>query len=557
MPFIVASGHLCYTVYANIREAYRLLKPVERKGGPVEERLDSWKEIASYLGRDIRTVQRWARDRSLPIHHLPGGARPRVFSLQSEIDTWLGTVTDGSSTVPVSIAVLPFLCLSCAPKDQFFGDGLAEDVINELVRIPGLRVMARTSSFAVAEKGRGDVRKIGAQLGTTWLLEGSVRREGKRVRVSAQLVNTRDGFHSWSESYDREITGLFEIQDEIARSIAHALELKLTHARTVTETPDFQAYDLWVRGRALSQRFTPVAFAQARECYERAITRDPGFARPYFGLADLLFSGAQFGVAVPPEVVPRARAAIVTSLELDQQFGEAHAVLGIFRGLLDYDWAGSDASFKRALELSPGSATVLSRHAWFNLVPQMQVATALEQAKRAVALDPLSPLAHGHLGLTFVVAREYARAVESCRTAVQLAPGLWWLHWFYATALLLQGRSALGLKHSRMVYEQIHQPLIIGAMAAIYGLFFQRRKAQQLLAELEELSDIMIVPPQAFALAYLGLGDDRVFEWLDRAIDARDPIVTHLPSMPIYDPIRNDPRFQVLLARMGLDRANS
>jgi len=468
----------------------------------------------------------------------------------------LGTAEAESNTALLSIAVLPFVCLTGAPEDQFFGDGLADDVINELVRIPGLRVIARTSSFAAAEKGYDDVRTIGTQLGTKWLVEGSVRRRGYRVRVSAQLVNTGDGFHAWSESYDRELTDLFEIQDEIARSIARALELELTHSRTVTDAPDPRAYDLWVRGRAISQRFTPAAFAQARDCYERAITRDPRFARPYFGLADLLFYGAQFGVAVPQDVVPRAREAIVTSLELDPQFGEAHAVLGIFRGHLDYDWAAADACFNRALQLSPGSATVLSRHAWYNLVPKMQIAGALEQAKRAVALDPLSPLAHGYLGLTFVVARQYPRAVEACRTALQLAPGLWWLHWFYATALLLQGRRGLGLKHSRMVYEQLHQPLIIGAMAAVYGLFFQRGMAQQLLAELEEMSGTTSIPPQAIALAYLGLGDDRVFEWLDRAIDARDPMVTHLPSMPIYDSIRDDPRFQLLLARMGLAGAN-
>ncbi len=516
------------------------------------DRLDSWKEIAAYLGRDVRTVQRWARDRSLPVHRLPGGTRPRVFALRSEIDSWLGTAGTGSGDAPASIAVLPFTCLSSGPEDRFFGDGLADDVINELVRIKDLRVVARTSSFAAAEMGPRDVRAIGARLGTTWLLEGSVRRDRRRVRVSAQLVNTRDGFHAWSESYDRELNDLFAIQDDIARSIAHALELKLTHARLVADAPNLVAYDLWVRGRALSQQFTPEAFAEARDCYEKAIARDPSFARPYFGLADLLFYGAQFGVAVPPEVVPRAREAIVASLELDPQFGEAHAVLGVFRGILDYDWTGADACFRRALELSPGSAAVLSRHAWHNLVPQMRLAAALEQTTQAVALDPLSPRAHGSLGLTLVAARQYERAAESCRSALQLAPGLWWLHWFYATALLLQGRLALGLKHARHVYEQVRQPLVVGAMAAIHGLFFRRRDAERLLGELEQMSRTMSVPPQAFALAYLGLGDDRVFEWLDRAIAARDPIVTHLPSMPIYDSIRGDPRFKVLLAKMGL-----
>ncbi len=515
------------------------------------ERFDSWKAIAAYLGREVRTVQRWAKARHLPVHRLPGGQRPRVFALKSEIDAWLRASGPVSSARTVSVAVLPFVNLAGDAEDRLFGDGLADDVINQLVRIPGLRVIARTSSFACAA-GRRDVREIGAQLGAAWLVEGSVRRDRQRVRVSAQLVNTRDGRYAWSECYDRDLTDIFAIQDEIARSIALALKFTLTPQRVAAGPTDLVAYDLWVKGRALSQQFTPEAFAEARECYEAAIARDAHFARPHFGLADLLFYGAQFGVAEPPAVVPRAREAIVRSLELDERFGEAHAVLGIFRGLLDYDWPGAEAAFRRAFELSPGSASVLSQHAWYHLVPRMQVAAAVEEAQRAVTLDPLSPSAHGLLGLVLVVARQYDRACDACRTAVQLAPGLWWLHWFYGTALLSQGSVDEAMRQCWQVYEEIRQPLVIGAMSAVCGLSSQRQKARDLLRELGEMARNTNVPPFAFALAYLGLGDDRVFEWLDRAVTARDPIATHLPSMPLYDGLRGDPRFPVLLAKMGL-----
>ena len=516
------------------------------------ERLESWKEIATYLGREVRTVQRWALDRGLPVHRLPGGDRPRVFSLKSEVDNWLhggpSRRPDGHTTV----AVLPFLNLSGDPEGQFFGDGLADDVINALVKIPGLRVTARTSSFFFGDRGR-DVREIGRRLGARWLIEGSVRRDGGRVRVSAQLVNAGDGFHAWSEVFDRKLTDLFSIQDDIAEAIASALQMKLAIGRlSGRPTADLQAYDLWVKGRSISYQFTPAALALARDCYDAAIARDPSFARPYFGLADLLFNGVQFGLVPSQGALPTIHSAITRSLQLDDGFHEAHALMGVVRGILDYDWVGAAASFQRALELGPGSATVLIQHAWYHLVPRMEIARAVEQAQQAVTLDPLSPRVHGQLGLVWMTARDYTRAVQECRVAVDLAPGLWWTHWVYGTALLLQGRFAQGLRESRRLYEEIHHPMVVGAMALIAGLMLRRTLARTFVEELEAMSRTMDVPPTAFALAYIGLGDDRMFEWLNKAIDARDPVMTHLPSMPLYDGIRDDPRFKALLVRMNL-----
>jgi TolB-like protein len=518
----------------------------------VGERLDSWKEIAKYLGREVRTVQRWAVSRRLPVHHLPGGGRPRVFSLKTEIDAWLKAGLQKPAGETPSVAVLPFLNLSASEGNSYFGDGLAEELINALVRIPGLRVIARTSSFAFSKRGH-DVREIGTQLGTEWLLEGSVRRDRRRVRVAAQLINTRDGCHAWSECYERRLTDIFDIQEELARSIASALKVKLS-APVSSERPteDLTAYDLWVKGRSISQQFTLEAFTQARECFESALARDPCFARPYFGLAELLFYGVQFGLTPQPDDLPRIRTAIARSLQLDDRNGEAHALQGVCLGLLDHDWAAAESSFQRAMALIPGSSLVLSEHAWYHLVPRMRLTEALDHAQQAVALDPLSPLARGVLGLVWVAARKYPRAVEECRKAVELAPTLWWLRWFYGTALLMNARFIQGYREFQVAYAKIHQPLIVGAMALVYGLSLRRKKAKALLSELQKMSKTEYVPPAAYALAYLGIGDDRVFEWLEKAIDARDPIVTHLPSMPMYDGIRDDPRFQALLVRMHL-----
>ena len=516
------------------------------------ERLESWKEIAAYLGREVRTVQRWAAERGLPVHHLPGGVRPRVFSVASELDAWLQVRTAPNRTEPVSVAVLPFLNLSGSPDGQYFGDGLADDIINALVRIPGLRVIARTSSFVFTDRGR-DVHEIGRRLGATWLIEGSVRRERKRIRVSAQLVNARDGFHAWSERFERQLQDLFAIQDEIARAVASALQVKLAIGAPVRrQTTDVGAYDLWVKGRSISQQFTPAAVAQARECYEAAIARDPSFARPYFGLADLLFAAVQFGLAEPRDALPQLRGAIRRSLELDDSCPEAHALHGVILGTLDYDWRGAEAAFERALAIGPSSATVLIQHAWFHLVPRRQITLALDEARQAVALDPLSAIVRGRLGLVRMAGRQYGLAVDDCRAAVELAPGHWWAHWFYGTALLLQGRLADGFNESQRIYDEVHQPLAVGAMALLHGVFGRKAQARRFLAELETMSRTTPVPPMAWAFGYIGAGDDRMFDWLNRAIDARDPVVTHLPSMPFYDGIRDDPRFQALLVRMNL-----
>jgi TolB-like protein/tetratricopeptide (TPR) repeat protein len=520
----------------------------------VGQRLGSWKEIAAYLERDVRTVQRWARDRRLPVHRLPGGPRPRVFSLRPELDAWLqgGPSRPRPPDEATSVAVLPFLNLTGAPEGEWFGDGLADDVINALVHVPGLRVTARTSSFAFAGQRR-DVRKIGARLNASWLLEGSVRRHGERVRVSAQLVSARDGCHAWSESYDRRLTDVLGVQDDIAHSIALALQVTLSPGPPAPRPAgDLAAYHLWTKGRSYSQQFTGEAFGKARRCFEAALALDPRFARAHHALAELLFYGAQFGLSPAPDEVSRVRQEVVRAVELDPHLGEAHALLGVVQGHLGYEWGEAEASFARALELCPGSAAVLSQHAWYHLVPRMRIDEALAEAQQAAALDPLSPFVRGRHGLVLVAARQYARAAGECRRALQLANGLWWLHWFYGTALLLQGRTGPGVRRMRMVYEKVHQPLVVGGMALVYGLFDTRGKARQMLAELEAMARRGYVPPAAFALAYVGLGDDRAFEWFGKAIDAHNPIATHLPFMPLYDGLRKDPRFRVLLAKMNL-----
>ncbi len=518
----------------------------------MSERLDSWKEIAGYLRRDVRTVQRWAAERGLPVHRVPGGEKPRVFALKSELEAWLRT-SPAEPAEPPSVAVLPFANLTGDKENEYFSDGLADEVINALVRVPGLRVTARTSAFAFRGKEQ-DVREIGARLGAAALLEGSVRREANRVRVSAQLVSAEDRHHLWSECYDRELAGIFAIQDEIARAIALALKVRLAPGPLVERpTEDLEAYHLWLKGRCAGLQYTPEGVARARECFTAALARDPRFPLPYVSLADLLFQAATFGFIRPAEAARQVKEAVLKALALDDRLGEAHALLGVLRGVLEYDWVGAGRAFERALELSAGAATVLVRHAWNFLVPKLRIAEALEEMREAAVRDPLSPVVHSYFGLVLTAARDYGPAAEECQIAVELAPGLWMPHWFLGWALIFQGKTEEGVLHCRYPYDHYpREPLSPGGMCLVYGWVGCMDAARRMFSELEQIARTAWVPPLAFVWAYLGLRDDRVYDWLEKAIDDRDPAVTHMPFMPIYDGLRGDPRFQALLQRIGL-----
>jgi tetratricopeptide (TPR) repeat protein len=398
------------------------------------------------------------------------------------------------------------------------------------------------------------VREIGVRLGASTLLEGSVRRDGNRVRVSAQHVSALNGYHLWSECYDREFADIFAIQENIARAIALALRLQPSPKPIVERlTDDMEAYKLWLQGRHAAAQLTPQSVANARECFVAAIARDPQFPLPYLAIAELLFDASQFGMVPPAEAVSEAKAAVLKTLSLNDALGEAHALLGSLLGILEYDWAGAERSFDKALQLSPGSSIVLLRHAWHFLVPKLRIAEALAQMRRAVTHDPLSPYLHSIFGLILTVAHEYDPAVAECRTALELAPEFNPARWFLGAALILQGKKDEGLVECRKVLDLWGiRPMVAAGMCVIYGMLGRANEAQKMFAEFTELARKAWVPQLAYAWAYLGLHDERVFEWLEKAIDARDPAVTHMPSMPIYDSIREDPRFRKLLAKMDL-----
>ena len=347
-----------------------------------------------------------------------------------------------------SVAVLPLVNLSPDRENEYFSDGMTEELITALGKVEGLRVAARTSAFAF--KGTdADVREIGAKLNVGTVLEGSVRRAGRRLRLSAQLVSTKDGYHIWSEEYDRELADVFAVQDELARAIVGALRVTLQRpagaALVKAGTADLEAHDLYLQGRFQWNQRTYQSLPQAVRYFERAIARDSGYAEAWAALAEAYVLLPIYGASPTAFAHPRARTAALRALALDSTLGTAHAALGVSREQYEYDWAGAERELRRALALDPGSATA---HQWYAeyLSVVGRDAEARREAERAVALDPLSPIVRVDQALTLARGRHFDEAIAVLRQVVETDPDFSaarnQLGWVYLGAGRLQEAKA-------------------------------------------------------------------------------------------------------------------
>ena len=527
------------------------------------ERLDSWKEIGSYLNRDARTAQRWERTKRLPVRRLPGGDMARVYALKSELDAWRSSrgiyLQPESQPLPPeaapapSVAVLPFLNLA-SDRDQYFADGLADEIITALSRVPVLRVTARTSSFAFRGKER-DIREIGRRLNAGTVLEGSFRRSGSRIRVTAQLVETSEGYHLWSERFDRDLTDVFSIQDDITRAIVNAVRVRLTHALRPATPPTANpaAYHLWLKGRYHTLRQTPNEIFSSRELFGQAIAIDSGFARAHLGLAESWWEGAAFGLDRPREAVAIGRPSVLKALEIDPTLGEAYAMLGVYLAVHDFDWEAAERAFRRGLELSPGSSEVRTRYAAWLLEPNLRLDEARAQLDLALELDPLSSVIHGCLGHDLIFQRDFPRAAEELQLAVELEPCYWTAHVYLAGAYAFQGRFDKSIATLEKVLEAAGaSPLVIGSNACVHAVVGDRQRAEELRKLLIE-SSAHYLPALAVAWIHLGLGEpEPCLDWLEKAVYERDPLIVEFQPKPLYDSVRVHPRFQALLSTMCL-----
>lgn len=455
-----------------------------------------------------------------------------------------------------SIAVLPFANLSADKENEYFSDGLAEDIIDALTQVAGLRVMARTSAFAFRGKEQ-DVREIGARLNVESILEGSVRKAGNRIRVTAQLVKVSDSYHLWSQRYDREMTDVFAIQDEISQAIVEKLRVRLAGDRPLVKrhTENVEAYNLFLRGRHCVLRMTPEALAKGKEYLEQAIALDPDYALAYAGMAEYYWLSAFWGFRDPKQLLPKGKSAAMEAANRDDTLAEAHALSGILRGTADFDWVGAEQEFRRALELNPASPMVRYYYGHFFLRAMGRLDEALSEVRRAMELDPLSAMYNTCLAHLYYSRGQYDPAITQQRRAMDLEPSWYVPHWLLAIQYAHMGMFEKAIASAQKACELSGRNApTVGILANAYGLAGRPSEARALLEELTTLRRTTYVPPFAMAAVYRGLGEvDQALEWLEKGVEERDLIVvTGLRSEPRYIPFYGHPRFQALLHKMNL-----
>lgn len=454
-----------------------------------------------------------------------------------------------------SIAVLPFLNLSAEPDNEYFADGITEDVIAHLSKVRALRVISLNSVMPF--KGRKqNIEEIGAALNVTTLLDGSVRRAGDDVRIVAKLIDVASDQHLWAETYDRKLTDIFAIQTDVALKISAALKAELSHDETTRverpPTRDLQAYQLFLKGRQWFIDYTPGSFNQATDLFERAIARDPSFAAAWASLGLVYVESAEQGYLDPALAFSRADDATSNSLHLDSDLSAAHCTLGYLKTVRDFDWAGAEASFKRALELSPSNSDAYDLYG--RLCSGLErYDEAFDMQKRAYELDPL---AHRmDMVTTLLRAGRYAEALNAAEIGVALdrshpraSATLGW-------AYFLNERHDEGLAElERASALSAETTLWLSQLGEAYGLAGKMAKARSVLRNLERRAETGFVSPYHFAYVYTGLGQyDRAMDLLEEAVAKRTGPTYGIKGSFLLSRLHSHPRFRALLKEMNLD----
>jgi serine/threonine-protein kinase len=455
-----------------------------------------------------------------------------------------------------SIAVLPFLNLSADPDNEFFADGITDDVIAQLSKIRSIKVISRTSVMPFKQRER-NLREIGATLQVATLLEGSVRRSGNRVRILAQLIDADTDRHLWSETYDRELTDIFAIQSDVALQIAAALEAELSpeerHRIRKEPTGDVQAYQLYLMGRHCLNRWTQEGVEQGIEYLERAVERDPAYALAYTAIA-LAYTQLGIGIAgaLPPgEAYPRARTAAAKALELDPGLAEAHAMLGFLRFVCDYDWAGAEQDLRRAIELNPNSGAAYDT---FGLM-----LSALERYDEAIEVQvrahELDPLAHRlDRATTFLRAGRYSEALEIAIRVNQLDPHFAMARATLGWAYLYNGLPEQGLAElEKAVALAPDSTMFLAQLGQFLAQVGKTEQAREILRQLQQLSRERYVSPYHMAYVHAGLGEDeQAMDWLERAYAEGAGGIWGIKGSFLFNTLRSHPRFKALLKKMNL-----
>ena len=474
---------------------------------------------------------------------------PERYQSMTEVRTALESVAAKGAGQQPSIAVLPFANLSGDKEQEYFSDGLAEEIINALAQIPGLKVTARTSAFAFRGKEQ-DITKIAVALRVRTILEGSVRRAGNRIRVTAQLINATDGYHLWSQRYDRELADVFEVQDEIATAIAGALQAKLAPKPAAAERykPNLPAYEAYLRGRYHSDKAT---LDREKEYLEQAIALDPKFALPYCELATYYGVQATVGLQPASEAMPQLQAWAQKALDIDPSLSEAHTALARKAFLFDYDWNEAERRFSLALSRDPVPAITCRIYTVYKL-SLGRAREAEELIRRVVEADPLAVMNRFNLALIFETTGRAQEAEQEYRHILELDENFHLGWWGLAQSLFARGETSEAIR----CFEKAHSlaPFETRAVAALAGLLSrtgEKLRAEELLAKFGPPETYSV--PLAWAIFHLYCGEtEKAVDWWEKAIDQRDPNAVFWPRLTVGGAMRASPRWPALAKRMNL-----
>ncbi|HXU45710.1 MAG TPA: protein kinase [Thermoanaerobaculia bacterium] len=477
-----------------------------------------------------------------------------------EQESWTGPTSAYPSQTPVrpqpSIAVLSFKDMSPEQDQQYFCDGMAEELITSLSRVEGLRVASRTSTFELTKGGPTDLRTVRERLGVSTILEGSVRKAGLRLRITVRLVNATDGYELWSDQYDRELEDIFAVQEEIARQIVETLRPKLLAevGPLVQPAGGFEAYNLYLKGRFHWNQRTEAGLKKSIELFEQAAAADPTYARAYAGLADAHLLLGIYGFAAPDEVMPRAREAAEKALGLDGQSAEVYASLACLEAVYEWDWEGAEGDFRHAIVIDPRYPTA---HHWFAanvLAPCGRFKEALDELRLAEDLDPLSLAIHASVGLVFTYERRFEEAIDELQRAIELDPRFAVAHFFHGQALSQLGRHDEAIAALERAVQLSEGALEIrSALACAYAAAGKVEPARRIRRELEERSLHGYVSPVLLAQIHASLGEvGSALDLLARAIRWRAADLAWVGVRPVFDALRGEPRFGELLEDLHL-----
>ncbi len=453
-----------------------------------------------------------------------------------------------------SLAVLPLEDLSHDPAQEYFADGLTEALITSLGQISALRVTSRTTVMRYKRTDKS-LPQIAQELSVDAVVEGTVQRFGERVRISAQLIQAATDTHMWAESYERDLRDILALESEVARAIATEVRAKLTpreEARLARTRPAVNpdAYEAYLMGRHYWVLRTAEGLKKAAEYFRQAIAKDPTYAPAYVGLADVAAGAAFWGLAPPTEAAGKAKVLARKSLEIDET-GEAHAVLGWATFLYDYDGAAAEKEFQHAIALYPDYAFA---HMWYGqcLACMGRLEEALAENRRALQLDPLSPIVHVCYEGVIWFLREWDRCIDQCRSALEINPDSSILHWMLANALQTNGSHDEAIRErQRAVDDAPGSVMFLAELGSSYAAAGMKSEALRILDQLHELRGHKYVMPYWMALIHTGLRDrDEAFRWLDTALEERSATLAYVSVDPRWDYLRPDPRFQELLDRM-------